>query len=50
LAFSLPLHDQANALGGNEYDDGPLSTWDWPDWQDFLQQWTLAVGFKTSFF
>lgn len=40
LAASLPLHDKRN----------PLGRWDGPDWGDFLQQWTFAVGIKASMF
>jgi hypothetical protein len=50
LGFSLPLHDQANAPGADEYASAPMSQWDGPDWKDALQQWTLAVGLKTALF
>lgn len=50
LALSLPLHDKSNAPNTNEYDDSPMKTWDAPDWSDFGQQWTIAVGVKGSFF
>lgn len=49
MAISIPLHDQANTPGADEYDEAPMSHWDSPDWDDFLQQWTIALGFKTSF-
>jgi len=49
IAFSLPLHAKANALGKNEYDETPLRKWQGPDFNDFLQQWVVALGFKTYF-
>jgi len=27
-----------------------MRKWDTPDWSDFGQQWTIAVGVKGSFF
>lgn len=51
LALSIPLHDKANAADPNdEYDESPMRTWNAPDWSDFLEQWTIAVGVKGSFF
>ena len=51
LAVSLPLHDKSNAADPeNEYDESPMRKWDAPDWSDFGQQWTIAVGIKGSFF
>lgn len=51
LAVSLPLHDKANAADpSDEYDESPMRKWDAPDWDDFGQQWTIAVGIKGSFF
>ena len=51
LALSLPLHDKANAADpADEYDESPMKKWDAPDWDDFLQQWTIAVGIKGCFF
>ena len=51
LAVSLPLHDKSNAADPeNEYDESPMRKWDTPDWSDFGQQWTIAVGIKGRFF
>ena len=51
LAISLPLHDKSNAADpDDEYDESPMRKWDAPDWSDFGQQWTIAVGIKGSFF
>ena len=51
LAVSLPLHDKSNAADpDDEYDESPMRKWDTPDWSDFGQQWTIAVGIKGSFF
>ena len=51
FAISLPLHDKSNAADPeNEYDESPMRKWDAPDWSDFGQQWTIAVGIKGSFF
>ena len=51
LAISLPLHDKSNAADpDDEYDESPMRSWDAPDWSDFGQQWTIAVGIKGSFF
>ena len=49
LAVSLPIHDRT-AAGDNPYDESPMKKWDAPDWGDFLQQWTLALGIKTTLF
>lgn len=51
LALSLPIHDKAGkANPDDEYDESPMEEWNAPDWDDFLQQWTIAVGIKGSFF
>jgi len=51
FAVSLPLHDKSNAADpDDEYDESPMRKWDAPDWSDFGQQWTIAVGIKGSFF
>ena len=51
LAFSVPIHDKANAADPrDEYDESPMKEWNAPDWGDILQQWTFAVGVKGSFF
>lgn len=50
LALSIPIHDKANAANpDNEYDEKPMREWNAPDWSDFGQQWTIAVGVKGSF-
>ena len=49
IAMSIPIHDKSNAPGPNEYDPKPMQAWDGPDWKDVLQQWTVALGFKTTF-
>ena len=50
-AVSVPLHDKSNAADpDDEYDESPMRKWDAPDWDDFGQQWTIAVGIKGSFF
>ena len=38
FAVSLPLHDKADTSG----------TWNGPDWNDFMQQWTIGAGFKAA--
>ena len=50
LAFSLPLHDKPNTPGADEYDPKPLRKWDGPDFSDFLQQGTIAIGIKSTMF
>ncbi len=57
MAVSLPIHDKAPESGTYEQfnDDGsynlaPFREWDAPDWSDFLQQWTFALGFKATLF
>lgn len=50
MAVSLPLHDKANGSGSNIYDSSPMEKWDWPDWDSFLNEWTLAIGFKSTIF
>ena len=50
FAFSVPLHDKANAADpDDEYDESPMETWNLPDMDDFLQQWTIAFGVKAAF-
>ncbi len=34
----------------DEYDESPMREWNLPDFDDLLQQWTLGVGIKGSFF
>lgn len=48
VGISMPIHDLANDPGENEYDETPMQSWDRPDWNDLGQQWTIAVGVKTS--
>lgn len=50
MAVSLPIHDKANDPAANEYDPAPMRQWDAPDWSDFGQQWTFALGFKATVF
>ena len=51
VAFSLPIHDKAGGANPeDEYDESPMKEWNAPDWSDFGQQWTIAVGIKGSFF
>jgi hypothetical protein len=51
LAISLPVHDMKNAPDpDDEYDPAPMKKWDAPDWKDFLNQWTFALGIKTTLF
>jgi len=42
MAVSLPIHDKSSP-------DSP-GQWDGPDWKDFGNQWTLALGIKTTMF
>jgi hypothetical protein len=51
MAASFPIHDKTNVPGldDDKYDPAVVSKWDGPDWGDFMQQWTLAVGFKSAF-
>ncbi len=51
LGISLPIHDTPNAADpDNEYDPTPMKKWDAPEMADFLQQWTIALGFKSTMF
>ncbi|SHK55635.1 hypothetical protein [Fibrobacter sp. UWEL] len=50
FAVSIPIHDKSNSNSKDEYDEKPMRQWDAPDWSDFGQQWTVAVGVKGSFF
>ena len=50
MAVSLPIHDRTNSPGTDIYDPKPMGKWDWPDWNDFLNRWTFALGFKTTMF
>lgn len=46
LAVSLPLHDRSN----DPEDPKKTFGWDAPDWEDFGQQWTFAIGMKATMF
>ena len=51
VAFSLPIHDKSGGADpDDEYSEKPMKEWNAPDWDDFGQQWTIAVGIKGSFF
>lgn len=50
FAVSLPIHDKAGGEGKDIYDEDPMKQWNGPDWEDFLQQWTIALGFKSTMF
>lgn len=51
LALSIPIHDKAGDVNSkDEYDEAPMRKWNLPDWGDLLQQWTIGVGVKGSFF
>lgn len=51
FAVSLPLHSKTGESNpDNEYDPSPMKVWRAPDFEDFLQQWTLGFGIKASFF
>ena len=51
IALSLPIHDKAGTPNASdEYDESPMREWNLPDFGDVLQQWTLGVGIKGSFF
>jgi len=48
---SLPLHDRKNSADPSDpYNEEPFRKWDWPDWGDFLQQWTVGIGVKATMF
>jgi hypothetical protein len=50
FAVSLPIHDKKNSPSHNIYDPVPFSRWDGPNWSDFRQQWTFAIGIKATLF
>ena len=52
IAFALPVHDKApeQKVQKDSWDEAPMAKWNAPDWDDFLQQWTIAFGFKSMFF
>jgi hypothetical protein len=52
IAFALPIHDKAPKPEDqkHEWDEKPMTKWNGPDWGDFLQQWTIGFGFKSTFF
>ncbi|MCP4923497.1 MAG: hypothetical protein GY915_05640 [bacterium] len=49
FGFSLPLHAASAEASSDEYDASAFENWQAPDWGDFLQQFNLAFGFKTTF-
>lgn len=40
FGVSVPIHDKSDDKG----------KWDAPDWSDFLEQWTFALGMKATLF
>jgi hypothetical protein len=56
IGFSLPFHDKTSVTSTtspkpeNEYDTRPMAHWDWPDFKDFGQQWSVFIGIKSTFF
>jgi hypothetical protein len=54
FAVCLPIHDKSNPEAISEPDLKKqlqkFAQWDPPDFKDFLQQWTLAVGIKSTMF
>ena len=52
IAVSKPLQDKTNPPGPDDdpYDESIVGQWNGPDWNDFLQAWTFAVGLKASMF
>lgn len=62
MAVSLPIHAKApevDEYGGEKkwenqsegiYNLEPFRKWNAPDWSDFGQQWTFALGFKATLF
>lgn len=49
IGVSLPIHSKPSP-GKDEMDPKPLAKWTAPDYNDILQQWTIAVGFKSTMF
>ncbi len=47
LAVSLPIHDRPGIDGSEE---SITDQWNAPDWEAFLNEWTLAFGFKSTMF
>ena len=52
LGISLPIHAQKydGDTEKTKYDPEPYAKWRGPDWSDFGQQWTFAVGLKAAMF
>lgn len=52
IAVALPIHDKAPGKvdPDKEYDPEPMKDWNAPDWEDFFQQWAVAVGIKSALF
>jgi hypothetical protein len=52
FAVSKLIQDKTNTRDLNQdiYDEGVVSTWDGPDWNDFIQNWTFGVGLKAAMF
>ena len=50
IAISFPLHDKTNKPGTDEFDPKPFTKWDTPDFNDFFQQGTIAIGIKSTMF
>ncbi|MBN1983150.1 MAG: hypothetical protein JW795_16570 [Chitinivibrionales bacterium] len=48
FGVSIPLTDQSP--GDSGFDPTPMKKFDLPDFNNFLQQWTFALGVKTALF
>ncbi|MBD3390588.1 MAG: hypothetical protein GF418_01085 [Chitinivibrionales bacterium] len=51
VAVSLPINDSKNDPDrADKYNDEPFGKWGAPDWEDFLQSWTVGIGVKSTMF
>jgi hypothetical protein len=51
LVFAKQIHDRATPPSQSDrYNVDAVSTWNGPDWRDFWNTWSFAIGIKTSAF
>ena len=51
LVFAKQIHDRATPpTQDGRYDVGAVATFDGPDWRDFWNTWSFAIGIRTSAF
>jgi hypothetical protein len=50
LVFAKQIHDRATPPQDDRYSVGAVTTLNGPDWRDFWNTWSFAIGIRTSAF